>query len=273
MPQTSKVQILTCSSPPPREWYIKTSVLAELSQSLHRRREPLSVLARTTSSPCKTKSRQDDHNEGDHNEEGRKSVQIEARKSKVGGTSPPVQRNDQAISPQRHSRRSRKISRAREIARSRTQNKHKKDKETSDKQHRTPHYEVNDLVLVKIIDIPTQYCLSELLLEWIWSRCILRQTAVGSQVKFDDIFPSPSLILMCFPSCSIMLIPAPPLLRVMSSGPLSQLKVEAVGGGYCDGVHRLFYCLVIFSRLSSLTGMPPSLRGSWRSRSHGVCSP
>ncbi|UYV62896.1 hypothetical protein LAZ67_2002298 [Cordylochernes scorpioides] len=36
----------------------------------------------------------------DRNEEGRKSVQIEARKSKDEGTSPPVQRNDQAISPQ-----------------------------------------------------------------------------------------------------------------------------------------------------------------------------
>ncbi|UYV69358.1 hypothetical protein LAZ67_6003312 [Cordylochernes scorpioides] len=41
------------------------------------------------------------------------------------------------------------IARLREIARSRTQNKHKKDKETFDKQHRTPHFEVNDLVLVK----------------------------------------------------------------------------------------------------------------------------
>ncbi|UYV81051.1 hypothetical protein LAZ67_19002654 [Cordylochernes scorpioides] len=41
------------------------------------------------------------------------------------------------------------ITRAREIARSRTQIKHKKDKETFDKQHRTPHFEVNDLVLVK----------------------------------------------------------------------------------------------------------------------------
>ncbi|UYV72268.1 hypothetical protein LAZ67_9002406, partial [Cordylochernes scorpioides] len=41
------------------------------------------------------------------------------------------------------------ITRAREIARSRTQNKHKKDKETFDNQHRTPHFEVNDLVLVK----------------------------------------------------------------------------------------------------------------------------
>ncbi|UYV73901.1 hypothetical protein LAZ67_11001356, partial [Cordylochernes scorpioides] len=38
---------------------------------------------------------------------------------------------------------------AREIANSRTQNKPKKDKETFDKQHRTPHFEVNDLVLVK----------------------------------------------------------------------------------------------------------------------------
>ncbi|UYV65386.1 hypothetical protein LAZ67_3004168 [Cordylochernes scorpioides] len=189
----------------------------------------------------------------DHNEEGRKPVQIEARQSKDGGTSTPFQRNDQSIFPQRHSRKSRKISRApaftsekfrkflithgiqpllttsnnpqanglierlnatitgklrlaylenpkaswtqlvkrvtqtynntphsvtsfpptylmfnvvppdlrthlnpypeiiraREIARSRTQNKHKKDKETFDKQHRTPHFEVNDLVLVK----------------------------------------------------------------------------------------------------------------------------
>ncbi|UYV67038.1 hypothetical protein LAZ67_4003743 [Cordylochernes scorpioides] len=41
------------------------------------------------------------------------------------------------------------ITRAREIERSRTQNKHEKDKETFDKQHRTPHFEVNDLVLVK----------------------------------------------------------------------------------------------------------------------------
>ncbi|UYV69726.1 hypothetical protein LAZ67_7000485 [Cordylochernes scorpioides] len=38
---------------------------------------------------------------------------------------------------------------AREIVSSRTQNKHKKDKETFDKQHRTPHLEVNDLFLVK----------------------------------------------------------------------------------------------------------------------------
>ncbi|UYV70005.1 hypothetical protein LAZ67_7001448 [Cordylochernes scorpioides] len=41
------------------------------------------------------------------------------------------------------------ITRAREIAGSRTQNKHKKDKETFDKQHITPHFEVNDLVLIK----------------------------------------------------------------------------------------------------------------------------
>ncbi|UYV80874.1 hypothetical protein LAZ67_19002061 [Cordylochernes scorpioides] len=53
-----------------------------------------------------SESRQDDHKE-----EGKKPVQIEATKSKDGGTSPPVQQNDQAISPQRHSRKSRKISR------------------------------------------------------------------------------------------------------------------------------------------------------------------
>ncbi|UYV60406.1 hypothetical protein LAZ67_1001055 [Cordylochernes scorpioides] len=41
------------------------------------------------------------------------------------------------------------INTARDVASSRTQNKHKKDKETFDKQHRTPHFEVNDLVLVK----------------------------------------------------------------------------------------------------------------------------
>ncbi|UYV65487.1 hypothetical protein LAZ67_3004496 [Cordylochernes scorpioides] len=41
------------------------------------------------------------------------------------------------------------INKAREIASSRNQNKHKKYKETFDKQHRTPHFEVNDLVLVK----------------------------------------------------------------------------------------------------------------------------
>ncbi|UYV63131.1 hypothetical protein LAZ67_2003235 [Cordylochernes scorpioides] len=43
---------------------------------------------------------------------------------------------------------------AREIARSRTQNMHKKDKETFDRQHRTPHFEVNELVLVKIYRHP-----------------------------------------------------------------------------------------------------------------------
>ncbi|UYV69084.1 hypothetical protein LAZ67_6002319 [Cordylochernes scorpioides] len=41
------------------------------------------------------------------------------------------------------------INKARDIASSRTQNKHRKDKETFDKQHRTPHFEVNDIVLVK----------------------------------------------------------------------------------------------------------------------------
>ncbi|UYV63687.1 hypothetical protein LAZ67_2005306 [Cordylochernes scorpioides] len=47
----------------------------------------------------------------------------------------------------------------REIARSRIQNKHKKDKETFDKQHRTPHFEVNDLVLVKNYRHPDTGCL------------------------------------------------------------------------------------------------------------------
>ncbi|UYV72498.1 hypothetical protein LAZ67_9003408 [Cordylochernes scorpioides] len=57
-------------------------------------------------------SRQDYHNEGDHNEEGKKTVQIDRRaKKQDGGTSTPIQRNDQAIFPQRHSRTSRKISR------------------------------------------------------------------------------------------------------------------------------------------------------------------
>ncbi|UYV80629.1 hypothetical protein LAZ67_19001115 [Cordylochernes scorpioides] len=38
-------------------------------------------------------------------------------------------------------------------------------------------------------------------------------------VKFDEICPAPSLILMFVPSCSIMLITAPPLLRVRSEDP------------------------------------------------------
>ncbi|UYV77016.1 hypothetical protein LAZ67_14002895 [Cordylochernes scorpioides] len=196
-----------------------------------------------------SESRQDDHNEGDHNEEVKKPVQIEATKSKDGGTIPPtiklyynkdlqkrllsdrapaftsekfrkflithgiqpllttsnspqanglierlnatitgklrlaylenskasgtqlVKRITQTynntphsvtnfpptylmfnvVSPdlRTHLNPYPEITRARKIARSRTQNKHKKDKETFDKQHRTPHFEVNDLVLVK----------------------------------------------------------------------------------------------------------------------------
>ncbi|UYV70992.1 Transposase [Cordylochernes scorpioides] len=42
----------------------------------------------------------DDQSEGDHNEEGRKSVQMEARNSKDGGNNPPFPQNDRAISPQ-----------------------------------------------------------------------------------------------------------------------------------------------------------------------------
>ncbi|UYV78323.1 AHCY [Cordylochernes scorpioides] len=42
----------------------------------------------------------DNHNEGDHNEEGKKTVQIDRRaKKQDGGTSTPFQRNDQAIFP------------------------------------------------------------------------------------------------------------------------------------------------------------------------------
>ncbi|UYV79810.1 EPM2AIP1 [Cordylochernes scorpioides] len=47
-----------------------------------------------------TESRQDYHNEGDHNEEGKKTVQIDRRaKKQDGGTSTPFQQNDQAIFP------------------------------------------------------------------------------------------------------------------------------------------------------------------------------
>ncbi|UYV74401.1 hypothetical protein LAZ67_11003407 [Cordylochernes scorpioides] len=43
---------------------------------------------------------QDYHNEGDHNEEGKKTVQIDRRaKKQDGGTSTPFQQNDQAIFP------------------------------------------------------------------------------------------------------------------------------------------------------------------------------
>ncbi|UYV83339.1 hypothetical protein LAZ67_23000622 [Cordylochernes scorpioides] len=57
------------------------------------------ILQEATRPQLITESRQDDHNEGDHNEEGKKPVQIEAAKSKDGGTNPPVQRNDQSIFP------------------------------------------------------------------------------------------------------------------------------------------------------------------------------
>ncbi|UYV82746.1 hypothetical protein LAZ67_22000718 [Cordylochernes scorpioides] len=63
------------------------------------------------------------------------------------------------------------ITRTREIARSRTQNKHKKDKETFDKQHRTPHFEVNDLVLVENYRHPDT---DSLYLEGVFIRLPLR---------------------------------------------------------------------------------------------------
>ncbi|UYV68415.1 hypothetical protein LAZ67_5004264 [Cordylochernes scorpioides] len=57
------------------------------------------ILQEATRPQLITESRQDDHNEDDYNEEGKKPVQIEARQSKDGGTNPPVQRNDQSIFP------------------------------------------------------------------------------------------------------------------------------------------------------------------------------
>ncbi|UYV66492.1 hypothetical protein LAZ67_4001868, partial [Cordylochernes scorpioides] len=48
---------------------------------------------------------------------------------------------------------------------------------------------------------------------WLRHKSRAFQIAVSSQVKFDEICPAPSLILMFVPSCSIMLIPASPLLR------------------------------------------------------------
>ncbi|UYV83061.1 POLR1A [Cordylochernes scorpioides] len=62
--------------------------------------------------------------------------------------------------------------------------------------------------------------------------------AVSSQVKFDEICPAPSLILMFVPSCSIMLIPAPPLLRVRSEDP-SVYAVE--GRGLAILIKNLYY--------------------------------
>ncbi|UYV79820.1 hypothetical protein LAZ67_18000788 [Cordylochernes scorpioides] len=58
-----------------------------------------------------------------------------------------------------------------------------------------------------------------------WLRHTSRafQIAVSSQVKFDEICPDPSLILMFVPSCSIMLIPAPPLLRVWKNKLITKL--------------------------------------------------
>ncbi|UYV68667.1 hypothetical protein LAZ67_6000395 [Cordylochernes scorpioides] len=73
-----------------------------------------------------------------------------------------------------------------------------------------------------------------------WLRHTSRafQIAVSSQVKFDEICPAPSLILMFVPSCSIMLIPAPPLLRVRSEDP----SVYAVKGrGLAILIKNLYY--------------------------------
>ncbi|UYV64618.1 hypothetical protein LAZ67_3001334, partial [Cordylochernes scorpioides] len=73
-----------------------------------------------------------------------------------------------------------------------------------------------------------------------WLRHTSRafQIAVSSQVKFDEICPAPSLILMFVPSCSIMLIPAPPLLRVRSEDP-SVYAVE--GRGLAILIKNLYY--------------------------------
>ncbi|UYV68740.1 hypothetical protein LAZ67_6000616 [Cordylochernes scorpioides] len=73
-----------------------------------------------------------------------------------------------------------------------------------------------------------------------WLRHTSRafQISVSSQVKFDEICPAPSLILMFVPSCSIMLIPAPPLLRVRSEDP-SVYAVE--GRGLAILIKNLYY--------------------------------
>ncbi|UYV80302.1 hypothetical protein LAZ67_18002360 [Cordylochernes scorpioides] len=73
-----------------------------------------------------------------------------------------------------------------------------------------------------------------------WLRHTSRafQIAVSSQVKFDEICPAPSLILMFVSSCSIMLIPAPPLLRVRSEDP-SVYAVE--GRGLAILIKNLYY--------------------------------
>ncbi|UYV70422.1 hypothetical protein LAZ67_7002949 [Cordylochernes scorpioides] len=73
---------------------------------------------------------------------------------------------------------------------------------------------------------------------WLRHRSRAFQIAVSSQVKFDEICPAPSLILMCVPSCSIMLIPAPPLLRVRSEDP----SVYAVKGrGLAFLINNLYF--------------------------------
>ncbi|UYV61838.1 GREM2 [Cordylochernes scorpioides] len=73
-----------------------------------------------------------------------------------------------------------------------------------------------------------------------WLRHTSRafQIAVSSQVKFDEICPAPSFILMFVSSCSIMLIPAPPLLRVRSEDP-SVYAVE--GRGLAILIKNLYY--------------------------------
>ncbi|UYV76764.1 hypothetical protein LAZ67_14001975 [Cordylochernes scorpioides] len=50
---------------------------------------------------------------------------------------------------------------------------------------------------------------------WLKPTSRALQIAVSSQVKFDEIFLAPFLILMYVLSCSIMLIPAPPLLMTL----------------------------------------------------------
>ncbi|UYV71960.1 hypothetical protein LAZ67_9001356, partial [Cordylochernes scorpioides] len=73
---------------------------------------------------------------------------------------------------------------------------------------------------------------------WLRHKSRAFQIAVSLQVKFDEICPAPSLILMFVPSCSIMLIPAPPLLRVRSEDP----SVYAVKGrGLAFLIKNLYY--------------------------------
>ncbi|UYV73009.1 hypothetical protein LAZ67_10001506 [Cordylochernes scorpioides] len=86
----------------PKEEFGKSLLSRSKGAELRRRPTPFAPVQSPNSrmSPPLAKiSRQVDHNKEDHNEEGRKPVQMVARKSKDGGTSPPVQRNDQAISP------------------------------------------------------------------------------------------------------------------------------------------------------------------------------